>query len=91
MSETTENEYLELADHCKKLVENKDKELTKMKEENIELKKLLMVSYGFTRVIDYYSDDEEIAQECRDLLEMLRGYLSSQLDVIFFKEEINLN
>jgi len=81
---STEQEYLEMAAHCKELVEQKDKELKKFKDENEELKKILMVSYGFARVIDYYSDEEELAHECKDMLEMLRGYLSSQLDEIIF-------
>ena len=88
MSETTENAYLELADHCKKVVEAKNKEVTKMKEENIELKKLLMVSYALNRVMDYYSQDEEIVN---DLIEISRGYMSYELDCIIFKENVNIN
>ena len=87
--ENTENEYLELANHCKKLVEDKDKELKKMKEENMELKKLLMVSYALNRVMDYYSQDDEIIG---DLIEISRGYMSHELDCILFdKEDVNIN
>jgi len=78
--ETTEKEYLEMAEHCKKLIEKKDKEMDKIKDENEELKKLLMVSYGFIRVVDYYSDDDEVPGECRGLIELLRGYLSTSID-----------
>lgn len=88
MDSKTEKEYLEMADHCKKLVEEKNKELDKLKEDNEELKKLLMISYGFIRVVDYYSDDDELAPECRDLVELLRGYLSSSIDEhIFHKKD----
>ena len=80
MDSKTEQEYLDMADHCKKLVEEKNKEMDKLKDENEELKKLLMVSYSFTRVVDYYSDDEEVSMECRGLVELLRGYLSTSID-----------
>ena len=87
--ETTENEYLELANHCKQLVQDKDKELKKMKEQNIELKKLLMVSYAMSRIIDFYSQDEEIVN---DLIEVTRGFMSHELDSLIFNiENINLN
>ena len=85
----TENEYLELADHCKKLVEEKEKKLKDMKEQNIELKKLLMVSYAMSRIIDFYSQDDEIIN---DLIEITRGFMSHELDIIFFdKEDVNIN
>ena len=81
---TTEQEYLEMSNHCKELVEKKEIEIKRLKEQNEELKKILFVSYSFTRVIDHYSDQDELSVECRDLVEFLRGYLSSQLDEHIF-------
>jgi hypothetical protein len=77
--EITEQEYLDMADHCKKLVEQKNNQMEKLTDQIDELKKILMVSYGFVRVIDYYNEDQ-LATECKDVLEMLRGYLSSMLE-----------
>ena len=75
-----EVEYLELASHFKEEIDKKDSILKDQKEKIEELKKILMVAYGFVRVIDHYSSEDEIATECKDVLEMLRGYLSSMLD-----------
>lgn len=80
-----EGEYLEMANHFKEEMEKKEQELKKLKDINIELKKILFVSYGFIRVIDYFSqDEEEFLQELKDLVDMLRGYLSAMLDDFVF-------
>jgi hypothetical protein len=80
-----EGEYLEMANHFKEEIEKKDQEMKKLKDVNIELKKILFVSYGFIRVIDYFSEeDEDFQQELKDLIDMLRGYLSSMLDDFIF-------
>ncbi len=75
-----EGEYLEMANHFKEEMDKKDAILKDHKEKVEELKKILIVSYGFVRVVDFFSPDDELATECKDVLEMLRGYLSSMLD-----------
>tara|TARA_R110000822_G_scaffold12943_8_gene46571 strand:+ start:1291 stop:1554 length:264 start_codon:yes stop_codon:yes gene_type:complete len=46
----TENAYLELADQMKEIVDEKDKELKKYKNETEETKKVLFKIYG---MVDY--------------------------------------
>lgn len=80
----TENEYLELAKHCKDTIIKKDKELHEMKDRYLECYKLLMMSYYVVRLGDGFLSD--ILRENPQLsflvfnLEYMRGEISSYLD-----------
>lgn len=71
----TDQEYLELADHCKKLVEMAQLEVGRLRRENKELKKMIMTSYGFIRVLDEQFDIH-LPAEATYVLESIRSYLS---------------
>ena len=47
-----EGEYLEMADHLKKLYDEVDLKNQKLTLEKMELQKILMSAYGLSRVID---------------------------------------
>ena len=80
----TENEYLELAKHCKDTIIKKDKELREMKDRYLECYKLLMMSYYVVRMGDSFLSD--ILRENPQLsflvfnLEYMRGEISTYLD-----------
>ena len=76
----TEQEYLDMAKHFKEELEKKDLMLRCQQVAIEDLKKILMTAYGFVRVIDHFSTEEEIAGECKETFELLRGYLSMMLD-----------
>jgi len=71
----TDQEYLELADHCKKLVELAQLEVGRLKRENKEYKKMVMSAYGFIRVLDEQFDIF-LPTEATYVLESIRSYLS---------------
>ena len=80
----TENDYLELAKHCKDTIIKKDKELREMKDRYLECYKLLMMSYYVVRMGDSFLSD--ILRENPQLsflvfnLEYMRGEISTYLD-----------
>ena len=49
--ETTEQQLIEMGNHMKELVENKDAELRKYKIKYIDAKKLIAKFYGLIRII----------------------------------------
>jgi len=95
----TSNEYLEMANHCKKLLEEKDKEIQKLKRLNLEFKKVICVSYGLARTADLITDnfvstDNFIFKQISDLIHEIRSVTSICLfpedddeDVLFHRED----
>ena len=93
------NEYLEMANHCKKLLEEKDKEIQKLKRLNLEFKKVICVSYGLARTADliadnFVSSDNYIFKQITDLIHEIRSVTSICLfpeddddDVLFHMED----
>jgi hypothetical protein len=65
-SHNNENEFLEMADHFKKSINKKNKELNK-------LKKLICCLYGLCKATDDNYDD-------MNLIEVMRGYLSDAVE-----------
>tara|TARA_Y100000592_G_C5378244_1_gene272077 strand:- start:149 stop:376 length:228 start_codon:yes stop_codon:yes gene_type:complete len=63
---TTENELLEMGDHFKKLVKEKNKEIN-------ELKKFIVLIYGLVRATDDNYGDYS-------LIEIIRGYCSEMVE-----------
>jgi hypothetical protein len=82
---TTEGELLEMSKHFKELMEKKEKEMEKIKEENMNLKKILISVYGVLRIIDELIDFSfEIPTDIATLIETIRGYLSDYMDKYIF-------
>ena len=63
---TTENDYLELAEHSKQMYNKQNDIITSQKEEIIELKKDICTAYTFFKLMDNLID-EFIEQERADL------------------------
>tara|TARA_R110002012_G_scaffold135897_1_gene289892 strand:- start:1177 stop:1494 length:318 start_codon:yes stop_codon:yes gene_type:complete len=84
-SPNNEGEYIEMANHLKKLYEEIDKKNKKIMGEKQELIKVLLSSYGLIRVIDnYVSNVYDIPNDLVVLIETLRGSLSDELDTFIF-------
>ena len=94
------NEYLEMANHCKKLLEEKDKEIKKLKRINIDYKKVICVSYGLARTADLITDnfvstDNYIFKQISDLIHEIRSVTSICLfpddddddEILFLRED----
>ena len=80
-TEPNSNEYLEMANHAKSLVDKADKKSDLLQEENSELKKLLLSCYGVVRMIDEMNEtDYDLPGELSMTLEVLRGYLSNHVE-----------
>ena len=75
----TDQEYLELANHCKSIVDSAQSHTEILKRENLELKKIIITSYGFIRVLDDIFD-LEIPPEASYVLESIRSYLSQYIE-----------
>ena len=76
----TENEYLEMAKQFKELIENKDYEMKKLKEELETTSKNFISLYGIIRMMDYLISCGEIEAELGFLIEVARSFASSVLD-----------
>ena len=86
MTETTEGELLEMSKHFKEVVEEKEREIAKLKEENMEIKKTLISCYGVLRIVDdLVSYTIEAPHDVTALIEATRGYLSDFMDKYIFK------
>jgi hypothetical protein len=74
------NEYLEMANHAKELVEKAELQMNIYKRQNLDLKKELISMYGCIRVLDHLIDIGDCPAEVVLLSETLRGYLSSYIE-----------
>lgn len=80
-----ENEYIEMSNHLKKIYDEMDSRNKKLTADKIELQKILMSAYGFSRVIDNLTNDiMDIPADLVLLIEHLRGFLSDELDRYVF-------
>jgi len=78
------NEYLEMADHCKKLIEAKDKELENIKKENLNMRKIICVSYGLSRTADllfnnFITSNNSLITQIEHLIHEIRNITSTFL------------
>lgn len=78
-----ENDLLEMAEDCKQRIEEKNKELEKLKIDNHELKKEIMTTYGLVRVLDNLLEECMIEREVKNISDVLRTHLSDLFDKIF--------
>lgn len=76
------NEYLEMANHAQELVRTAQDNCNKYRKENLDLKKLIITVYGVIRIIDELNDNDEFPGELTMMLEVLRGYLSDNVEQI---------
>ena len=91
-SEMNDGQILEMANHLKELYQTKENELQKIKQKNLELKKVIMSIFGIIRMVDlnmnsiFFSSDH-----LNILIEMMRGYLSDVVDfeVLEIQDEDN--
>lgn len=88
--------YLEAMNQLKEINEKREKELEKLKEDNMEIKKELISCYGVVRMIDMmYSNTEEPVLEIGILIEGLRDYLSQYTEhniiatCVDYQEQLN--
>lgn len=90
-NEMNSNEYVQMANHCKELLEGKDNEIIKLKQTNLELKKVICVSYGLSRTADlitdnFISSDNSLLKQISDLIHEVRNITSNYL---FGSEEMD--
>ena len=77
ISISNENEYLQMVDHLKSLYDVKEKELEKLKEDNLMFKKALISCFGIVRLLDINNNNILLDENHNSVLvESLRTYLS---------------
>lgn len=84
-----ENQYLELCNQLKEINESRDKEMKKIINESVEIKKKLITCYGLVRLVSNLIHSSEIDAEPYILLDVLRGMLSEFIeeDILKVKNE----
>ncbi len=80
----TSQEYLDLAQHAKSLVDSAQIETDKLKEENMKLQKAVITAYSFIRVIDDQFD-LLMPPEASYSMELIRTFLSEFIEKNIFK------
>lgn len=92
-SDLTEQKYLELADEFKSVIDKKDKELTKMKNDYMRIYKGLALAYGSFRMIDDWFENLELDDMLTELdwirktIEVSRSQLSEIIEVNVIGDE----
>ena len=93
--ETTEQQLIEMGNHMKEIVDNKDEELRKYKIKYLEAKKLIAKFYGLIRIIQQeinanstWADDEFPTYGVDWAIAEIRSNIS---DYLFADEENALN
>lgn len=80
-----EGEYVEMANHLKKVYDEMELKNQKLILDKMELQKILMSAYGFIRVIDNLVGNlMDIPADVVMLVEHMRGFLSDALDEYIF-------
>lgn len=75
--EMTDGEMLEMSNHLKELYDKKENEVEKLKEENLNLKKVIMSCYGSIRLLDQQWNNILLDRDTNcHIIEALRSYLS---------------
>tara|TARA_R110000803_G_scaffold17781_1_gene47788 strand:+ start:491 stop:766 length:276 start_codon:yes stop_codon:yes gene_type:complete len=74
-----ENEYLEAMNQLKEKFDANEKKVTNVMEQNIQLKKHLMVAYGLSKMVDIL-DDSADEYERNYIYGNLRQYLSEVIE-----------
>lgn len=80
-----DGQYLEMVNHLKKLYDGIEEKNIKLELEKIELKKILITSYGLVRIVDNFVDIiHNVPNELEVLVSSLRSYLSEETDKHIF-------
>jgi len=76
--EPTDKEVYDMGEHLKELYDKKEGEVEKLKEENLQLKKVILSCYGVVRLLDQQSNNILLDPETNSyMIEALRSYLST--------------
>ena len=79
--EPTDGQMLEMSNHLKELYDTKEKEVEKLKEENLDLKKVIMSCYGSIRLLDQQWNNILLDRDTNShIIEALRSYLSNVVE-----------
>ena len=82
---TNEGEYLEMTNHLKQIYDELSQKCFKLEIKEMELKKILMATYGLARVIDIIAEGLfDIPPELNILIETLRAHCSDAIDTHVF-------
>ena len=73
-----ENEYLELAEQLQNKFNQNERLVNRITQNNIDLKKKIMVAYSLIRIID--SGEFIDVNDTKVFIEMLRGHLSKMVE-----------
>jgi len=81
MEEPTDGQILELSNHLKSLYDKKEIEVQKIKEKNLELKKIILTTYGSVRLLNEQYHNILLDTETNNIIiEALRSYLSEVVE-----------
>ena len=79
--EKTDKEVYDMSEHLKELYDKKEQELETFKEQNVELKKVIMTCFGTIRLLDQQWNNILLDPDTNSyLIEALRSYLSSFIE-----------
>ena len=79
--EPTDGEMLEMSNHLKELYDVKEAQVEKIKEENLQLKKVVLSVYGVIRLLDQQFNNILLDPETNSyMIEALRSYLSNVVE-----------
>jgi len=72
-----EQDYLEMANHFKEVLEKKENIIQSLENEILQHKKTIITTYGVFRLLDeYFEVAGNIPFDVVGMVELLRGYLS---------------
>jgi len=73
------SEYLEMANQLKEKFDENEKLVNRITQNNVELKKKIMIAYSLIRIIDSGEFIDE--NDTKVFIEMLRGHLSKMVEM----------
>jgi len=84
----TEKEYLDMANHCKELIERKDEQIRKLKHVILDTHKAVSQIYGNIRNLDeFFNDNLEELKEYRIPEYLIEKIRSISSDILFYDIE----
>ena len=79
--EPNDGQILEMSNHLKELYDIKENQVEKLKEENLQLKKVVMSCYGVVRLLDQQFNNILLDADTNSyIIEALRSYLSNVVE-----------
>ena len=79
--EPNDGQILEMSNHLKELYDKKEAHVEKLKEENLQLKKVVLSVYGVIRLLDQQFNNILLDPETNSyMIEALRSYLSNYVE-----------